>query len=427
MHYVIGDVHGCYDEFMQLLHKIESKDEDAKIILVGDLVDRGAKTMEMLEWAMANITEDGKYQCIRGNHEQMIIEWFYTDFNYWYLKDDDLDEFPDTHYDFDQVVLDHDLTAPDKLRPYVEFLESLPYEKVVDVISANKRHIRFRVVHAWVDFGKDVPERIQRHAHLWTRNFDGNQVNGEIIVHGHTPTLSVEYIDKTGGHAKPGRISYQKNSINVDGGCYCKIFKGFAGRLCAICLETMEEIYSSTLTERFEELYLDAYVNEYPEREEMLKAALSKEQTSPAIEQTAPIEADKPVEDTVEPAKADNEKKSGGKKKGRKSSKKKEEAEKVETIESEEPAENAESVETAEQTEPAETAEQAETAEATERTETTEVVEETEEIDLEATVQSDLLLIHQEVERNVQEYEMLYGVEDEFRVKMLKRLGIQTY
>ena len=25
MHYVIGDVHGCYDEMMQLIHKIERK------------------------------------------------------------------------------------------------------------------------------------------------------------------------------------------------------------------------------------------------------------------------------------------------------------------------------------------------------------------------------------------------------------------
>ena len=40
MHYVIGDVHGCYDEMMALLHKIESADPDAEIIFVGDFIEK---------------------------------------------------------------------------------------------------------------------------------------------------------------------------------------------------------------------------------------------------------------------------------------------------------------------------------------------------------------------------------------------------
>ena len=41
MHYVIGDVHVCYDELMLLLQKIEAKDKDARYIFVGDFIDRG--------------------------------------------------------------------------------------------------------------------------------------------------------------------------------------------------------------------------------------------------------------------------------------------------------------------------------------------------------------------------------------------------
>ena len=76
MHYVIGDVHGCYDEMMALLEKIEQMDEDAKIIFVGDFVDRGPKVDKVLNWCMEHITPDGKYQAVRGNHEQMILEWY---------------------------------------------------------------------------------------------------------------------------------------------------------------------------------------------------------------------------------------------------------------------------------------------------------------------------------------------------------------
>ena len=40
MHYVIGDVHGCYDELMRLLQKIEEKDNDAIIYFVGAYIIR---------------------------------------------------------------------------------------------------------------------------------------------------------------------------------------------------------------------------------------------------------------------------------------------------------------------------------------------------------------------------------------------------
>lgn len=48
MHYVIGDVHGCYDEMTALLAKIESMDPEAEIWFVGDFIDRGPKVWETL-------------------------------------------------------------------------------------------------------------------------------------------------------------------------------------------------------------------------------------------------------------------------------------------------------------------------------------------------------------------------------------------
>ena len=40
-HYVIGDVHGCYEDFLLLKEKIEKRDPEATIILTGDFLDRG--------------------------------------------------------------------------------------------------------------------------------------------------------------------------------------------------------------------------------------------------------------------------------------------------------------------------------------------------------------------------------------------------
>ena len=36
--YVVGDIHGCYDEWIALKDRIEGRDKQAKFILVGDIM-----------------------------------------------------------------------------------------------------------------------------------------------------------------------------------------------------------------------------------------------------------------------------------------------------------------------------------------------------------------------------------------------------
>jgi diadenosine tetraphosphatase ApaH/serine/threonine PP2A family protein phosphatase len=59
---VVGDLHGCYDEAIELLDKCNVTEDDT-IIFTGDLVDRGPKPVECVELAM-------KHMCVMGNHEQ---------------------------------------------------------------------------------------------------------------------------------------------------------------------------------------------------------------------------------------------------------------------------------------------------------------------------------------------------------------------
>lgn len=46
---VIGDIHGCYDEFQTLLDKAGLTEDDS-IVSVGDCVDRGPKTPAVLRF-----------------------------------------------------------------------------------------------------------------------------------------------------------------------------------------------------------------------------------------------------------------------------------------------------------------------------------------------------------------------------------------
>ena len=48
--YAIGDIQGCYDSFMKLLEKIEFNKTKDTLWLVGDLVNRGDKSLEVLKF-----------------------------------------------------------------------------------------------------------------------------------------------------------------------------------------------------------------------------------------------------------------------------------------------------------------------------------------------------------------------------------------
>ena len=67
--YVIGDIHGCFNQFMHLLKKIDYKKNKDKIILVGDLVNRGPDSLSVLNYCMADTT----ITSVLGNHDLYLL------------------------------------------------------------------------------------------------------------------------------------------------------------------------------------------------------------------------------------------------------------------------------------------------------------------------------------------------------------------
>lgn len=82
---IIGDVHGCFEELALLLDKLGyavEKDEDSgrydvshpegrKLVFVGDLVDRGPATPEVLRLVM-DVVDAEKGFCVVGNHDDKL-------------------------------------------------------------------------------------------------------------------------------------------------------------------------------------------------------------------------------------------------------------------------------------------------------------------------------------------------------------------
>ena len=64
---VIGDVHGCFYTLKQLVDKVRNKYSSIEIFCVGDLVDRGNHSFEVIEYIIA---ENIKFTL--GNHDYMF-------------------------------------------------------------------------------------------------------------------------------------------------------------------------------------------------------------------------------------------------------------------------------------------------------------------------------------------------------------------
>jgi len=67
---VVGDIHGCLEEFDELLKVLEYTPEKYRLILAGDLVDRGPDSVGVVRRARELGAE-----CVLGNHEHKHIRW----------------------------------------------------------------------------------------------------------------------------------------------------------------------------------------------------------------------------------------------------------------------------------------------------------------------------------------------------------------
>lgn len=65
---VIGDVHGHYDGLMLLLEALAPSSDD-QVYFLGDLIDRGPMSAQVVNFVKRN-----SYQCLLGNHEQMLLD-----------------------------------------------------------------------------------------------------------------------------------------------------------------------------------------------------------------------------------------------------------------------------------------------------------------------------------------------------------------
>jgi hypothetical protein len=69
--FVVGDIHGCYEELLALVRSVGLGESD-RVISVGDLVTKGLKSREVLELFM----RDARFSSVIGNHDRALLEYW---------------------------------------------------------------------------------------------------------------------------------------------------------------------------------------------------------------------------------------------------------------------------------------------------------------------------------------------------------------
>lgn len=86
---VIGDTHGLYDEFKALLEKagwtiidekLQPHPQGRKLLLLGDLVDRGTQSVELVRFVKRAV-DDNLALVLKGNHEAKLVKFIYAALN----------------------------------------------------------------------------------------------------------------------------------------------------------------------------------------------------------------------------------------------------------------------------------------------------------------------------------------------------------
>lgn len=65
---IVGDVHGCLQELKDLLAKCDYNPLNSIVILVGDLVNKGPFSAEVIQFVRSQ-----QFYCVRGNHDESAL------------------------------------------------------------------------------------------------------------------------------------------------------------------------------------------------------------------------------------------------------------------------------------------------------------------------------------------------------------------
>jgi serine/threonine protein phosphatase 1 len=184
--YAIGDIHGHFDKLRNLVERchadsIEHGASAIQFIFIGDYIDRGPKSREVIEYLIDLQTgSNDKVICLKGNHEALVVAAVQGTLNR--LGNIALEDWLAKAGGSATLSSYGAAEVADIPQHHIAWMASLPWRY-------DDGHRFF--VHAGVNPAISLAELQERDA-LWIREpFLSSKKNyGRLIVHGHTPVSS---------------------------------------------------------------------------------------------------------------------------------------------------------------------------------------------------------------------------------------------
>ncbi|WP_179194789.1 metallophosphoesterase family protein [Bacillus sp. EAC] len=213
--FAIGDIHGCFHELEELLK--EWNPDTEQLVLLGDLVDRGKNSFDVVRKAMLLEKEYGAIVLL-GNHERMLLDWLEQPEikQVYYYGQGGLETI---HSFFESDITNH--KEPDEIAR----LMKKQFESELNFIENRPLYFEWEntvFVHAGVNLTIDDWKNSTEREFYWIRDefhYGENKTN-KTIIFGHTPTSIL--------HKMEGKFDIWNSpchtKICIDGGA---VYSGF--------------------------------------------------------------------------------------------------------------------------------------------------------------------------------------------------------
>lgn len=224
----IGDPHGCSDELRRLLYEADYDKNYDRVIVLGDLLDRGPDSAGVLR-----LVREMGFECVRGNHEDKYIRYYKHSLK----KIENPSYHIPMYFDEEKMGIfssmrEEDLSWLSNLPTFIKVPElnlvavhagCLPGRDVTRQAPAVHMYTRYlnKDTYKQMSLGKDFSQ--PENSVKWNEVYDGN----ETIIYGHQVNSFSEVLIRT--NAFGGR------TIGIDTGA-C-----FGGNLTAYIFTTENE------------------------------------------------------------------------------------------------------------------------------------------------------------------------------------------
>ncbi len=204
--FAIGDIHGCFDSLKELIENNILLQKRDKLILLGDYIDRGDKSKEVVDFIMELQEKGFDVVPLMGNHEALLLNANENEKNTskWIQNGGDV------------TLKSFEISSVKEIgSKYIKFFKDLRFYYSFENYLFVHAGFNDNVINPFNDY----------YSMLWKckESYKNPLLANKTIIHGHNP-ISISACEE--------RVLSKLDVINIDTGCVYKDKEGF-GRLTA--------------------------------------------------------------------------------------------------------------------------------------------------------------------------------------------------